>query len=214
MDIFHKMCANFYVRAPIELNMCVRVDHWTISNKTGKNHLFCGVQSNRVLIAIDLCFLQNCRFLVEICLYNPINVDLNHRDLILQSNNLIWNHIEPSWLFANTCPIPPSSSSLSLMASLKQLKIHIMKCTTKMDVIHPEIQKYVSSMEEKKICCHQINFRTINLINAVVVNRLWWFSELSGRERVRMCTEIQFPNYCQWLINPIYFYQIASLYKV
>lgn len=128
MDIFHKMCANFRTSTnrieywdwcAVQVCVCVcGVRAWIIERyqtKRAKNHLFCGVQSNRVLIAIDLCFLQNCRFLVEICLHNPINVDLNHRDLILQSNDFVYIYIwKSTWLFANICPTnSPSSSSMS-----------------------------------------------------------------------------------------------------
>lgn len=146
--------------------------------KWEQNHLFCGVQSNRVLIAIDLCFLQNCRFTVEICLYNPINVDLNHRDLILQSNDFIYIFENPHGC-SQTFVQPILLRLFIFLYVFEQLKIYVScstKCATKMDVIYFEIRKYFKSMKEeegeKKIRCHQINFRTINLMNVVVVNRL------------------------------------------
>lgn len=126
MDIFHKMCANFcsstnrieyWDWCAVQVCVCAWITE-RYQTKWEQNHLFCGVQSNRVLIAIDLCFLQNCRFAVEICLYNPINVDLNHRDLILQSNDFIYIYLKIHMVvrkhLSNQFSFVSSSSSMSL----------------------------------------------------------------------------------------------------
>lgn len=117
--IFSIKCVPIFVRAPIELNIeigvrckrvCVRVDHWTISNKMGtepfilrcskqscvNRHWFMfstklSIRSGNLLVQSDQCRFKSSRFNFAIEWFYIY----------------IW---KSTWLFANICPTNSPSS--------------------------------------------------------------------------------------------------------